>query len=290
MVSTEQANIARITHTSFGDTNPFDIIFHGLKEENTVATRAFLYHFKNVDVFELDYKNGHERIIYGELFKAKLSSSHDVLNKKTLDYKPEVIDEKFSSSRFTIFRDLSIVFTSNARLDSDLFKSIFRQLYQINTEELFSQIEIHYRKEDFDIFEKIKLFARLIKVELINIRKSNPSPRPTFKKIEAFLEREKTDVFSGKFESESKEGLARDIESHIMSGISIADSAYGDSIIMGQNPNGGIEKIRLSDNRINKRIQKIPYDKKIVFIGLILEKFYEYLSLDEDLIDDKGDK
>lgn len=128
MVSTEQANIARITHTSFGDKNPFDIIFHSLKGEKTIATRAFLYHFKNVDVFELDYKNRHERIIYGELFKAKLSSSHEVLNKKTLDYKSEVIDEKFSSSRFTIFRDLSIVFTSNIRLDSDLFKSIFRQL------------------------------------------------------------------------------------------------------------------------------------------------------------------
>lgn len=126
MVSTEQANVARITHTSFGDNNPFDIIFQGLKGEKTVITKAFLYHFKNIEIFEADYKNRHERIIYGELFKAKLSSSHDVLDKKTLNYKPEVIDEKFSSSRFTIFRDLSIIFTSNARLDSDLFKNIFK--------------------------------------------------------------------------------------------------------------------------------------------------------------------
>lgn len=290
MVSTEQANIGRITHTSFGDKNSFNIIFNSLKGEKTVTTRSFLYHFRNVEIFELDYLNRHERIIYGELFKAKLASSHDVLNKKTLDYNLAVIDEKFSSSRFTIFKDLSIIFTSNARLDSELFKIIFKELYKKNITEFPSQIEIHYRKEDFDIFEKIKLFARLIKVELINIRKSNPSPRPTFKKIEAFLEREKTDVFSGKFESESKEGLARDLESHIMSGISIADSAYGDSIIMGQNPNGDIERIRLRDNRISKRIQKIPYEKKIVFIRLVLEKFYEYLSLDEDLIDDEGDK
>lgn len=161
MVSTEQANLARITHTSFGDKNPFKIIFESLKGTKPVTTKAFLYHLKNVDVFELDYNNKMERIIYGELFKAKLSSSHDVLNKVTLDYKSEVIDEKFSSSRFTIFRDLSIVFTSNARLDSDTFRMIFKQLYQKNADELFSQIDIHYRKEDFDIFEKIKLFARL---------------------------------------------------------------------------------------------------------------------------------
>jgi hypothetical protein len=131
------------------------------------------------------------------------------------------------------------------------------------------------------------LFTRLIKVELINIRKSNPSPRPTFEKIEAFLEREKTDVYSGKFESEKTEGLARDFESHIMSGISIANSAYGDSIILGENQGGGIEKIRLSDKRISKRIQKIAYEKKTEFIRLILSKFYKYLSLNEDLINDK---
>jgi hypothetical protein len=289
MVSTEQANIARITHTSFGDQNPFDIIFRGLVGDGTVTTRSFLYHLKNVEIFELDIYNRHERVIYGELFKAKLSSSHDVLDINTLNYNHAVIDEKFSSSRFTIFRDLSIVYTSNARLDSDLFKSIFKQLYRENAEELFSQIEIHYRKEDFDIFEKIRLFASLIQVELINIRKSNPSPKPTFAKIEAFLEREKTDVYSGKFVSEKPEGLARDLDSHIMSGISIADSAYGDSIILGQNPDGGVEKIRLSDNRISKRIQKVPYENKIEFVRLISSKFYRYLSLDEDLVDDKGD-
>lgn len=286
MVSTEQANLARITHKSFDNKNPFDIIFQSLKGTTVVTTRAFLYHLKNVDVFELDYNNRNEKIIYGELFKAKLSSAHEVLDKETLDYKPEVMDEKFSSSRFTIFRDLSIVFTSNARLDSELFRIIFKQLYQKNANELFSQIEIHYRKEDFDIFEKIESFARLIKVELINIRKSNPSPRPTFKKIEAFLDREKTDVFSGKFESEKKEGLARDLDCHIMSGISIANSAYGDSIILGENPNGGIEKIRLSDKRISKRIPKIPYDKKTEFIRLVLEKFYKHLSLNGELINE----
>ncbi len=54
MVSTEQANLARITHTSFGGKNPFDMIFQGLKGENTVTTRSFLYHLKNVDIIELD--------------------------------------------------------------------------------------------------------------------------------------------------------------------------------------------------------------------------------------------
>jgi hypothetical protein len=130
MVTTEQANIARITHTSFGDKNSFNIIFNGLKGEKPVTTRSFLYHLKNVEIFELDYYNQHERIIYGELYKAKLSSSHDVLDKTTLDYNLAVIDEKFASSRFTIFRDLSIIFTSNARLDSDLFKIIFKELYK----------------------------------------------------------------------------------------------------------------------------------------------------------------
>ncbi len=286
MVSTEQANLARITHKSFGKQNPFELIFKGLKGVNIATTRSFLYHLKNVEILELKYNGKNEKIIYGELFKAKLSSQHEILDKETLDYKSEIIDEKFSSSRFAVFADLSIVFTSNARLDSDQFIIMFKKLYHNNADELFSQIELHYRKEDFDIFEKIRSFARLIKVELINIRKSNPSPRPTFKKIEEFLAREKTDIYYGNFESEKEEGLARDLESHIMSGISIANSAYGDSIILGENPDGGIEKIRLKDKRITKPIQKISYDNKKEFISSIIEKFYKYLSLNEDLIND----
>jgi len=283
MNQTIQANLGRITHTSFENEKPFNVICRGLKGKTPLSTKSFLYHLKNINRFSVNTNN---KVIYGEMFKSKLSSEHQVLNKTNLTYNPEIIDELFSVSRFVIFEDLSIVFTSSHMLNHENFIDIFEQLYHINSEDLFSHIKIHYRKEDFEIFEKIKSFSRLVTVELINIRKSNPTPRPTFEKIEAFLDREKTDVFTALFKSEKEEGLARDLESHIMSGISIADSAYGDCKLLGQKQNGEFEKINIKDKAIRKRIKQIPIEEQENFVNLIMEVFGKYISSEDDLIHD----
>ena len=208
------------------------------------------------------------------------------LNKKDLTYDSKIIDEFFSMSRFVVFNDLSIVFTRNHLFIDDEFIKIFKKVYGLNADEFASQIDIHYRKEDFDIFDKINSFSRLVEVELMNIRKSNPIPKPTFDKIEALLEKERTDVLNAKFTSEKTEGLARDLESHIMSAISIADSGYGDSIILGQKQNGMFEKIKLRDYIIRKRIEYIPPEEDKKFIHLIIEVFGQYVSSEDDLIHD----
>ena len=121
---------------------------------------------------------------------------------------------------------------------------------------------------------------------MINIRKSNPTPKPTYEKIEALLNREKTDVLNAKLKSEKQDGLARDLNSLIMSAISIADSGYGDSIIVGQNFNNDIEKIKLKDFVIRKGIENIPIEEKQTFINLIITIFRKYISSEDDLIHD----
>ena len=281
MTRTIQVNLGRITHGSFGTSTPFDLIFSGLNGKIALYTNSFLYHIDNINMYHTSYK-----MIYGELYKSKLLAEHQVLDKRDLTYDSEIIDELYTISRFVIFADLSIVFTSSHMLKDDSFIDIFEKLYHKNAEEAFSTIKIHYRKKEFEIFDIIKSFSRLDTVKLINIRKSNPTPRPTFEKIEAFLEREKTDVLNAKFKSEKEEGLARDLDSHIMSGISIADSAYGDCIIEGQKPNGDFEIINLKDKVIRKRIEKIPIEDKERFVNLISEKFGKYISSEDDLVHD----
>lgn len=127
-------------------------------------------------------------------------------------------------------------------------------------------------------------FSKLVEVTLTNIRKSNPTPRPTFKKIEDLLNNEKTDVLNATFKSEKTEGLSRELDSLIMSGISIADSGYGDSLIIGQNPNGHFEKIKLKDNVIRNGIHE-PGNKQ-EFVRLIIEIYKKYISLEDDLVYD----
>jgi hypothetical protein len=280
MGKTVQTNLGRLTHSSFGKENPFDVIYNSLIGEKVLSTNYFLYHFKNVQIFESDQK-----VIYGEIYKSKLSSEHEVLDRRNLTYKPEIIDELFSTNNFVIFTDLSIVFTSSQKFNSDYFIKTFETLYNLNALEAFAHVKIHYRKEDFDIFKKIRMFSRLIEVSLIDIRKSNPTPKPTVKKIEDLLKREQIDILNANFRSETNAGLARDLESLIMSGISIADDGYGDSKITGQNPDGTIEKIKLKDKVIRKRIEKI--EAREGFVRLVIEVYSKYISQEEDLTYDK---
>jgi hypothetical protein len=283
MGKTVQVNLAKITHKSFGKENPLDVIYDGLKGNVVVSSRSFLYHFKHVELLSVP----ETRFIYGELYKSKLSSKHDVLtDKETLTYDPEIIDELFAISKFIIFSDLSIAFTSSHRIDDDSFLKYFKQLYHRNAAELFSKIQIHYQKDDIDIFKKINSFSRLVEVMLINIRKSNPCPKPTFDKIEALLDKEKTDVLTARFKSEKPAGLSRALDSHIMSGISIADSGYGDSIILGQNVDGNFEKIRLKDRAIKKRIDELATEEKTFFARILLKIFAKYIHSEDDLVND----
>jgi hypothetical protein len=279
MNQTIQTSLARIAHKSFTIGKPFEVISAGLNGKKAVSTNYFLYHFRNVEIFDLS-----EKVIYGELYKSKLSSEHEVLDTVNLTYQPAILDELYSMNKFVIFTDLSIVFTSRSKFKDDEFIHYFEKLYHLNSVELFSQIKINYRREDFDIFEKIMRFSRLIEVTLTNIRKSNPTPRPTFKKIEALLEKERTDVLNATFKSEKAEGLSRELDGLIMSGVSIADSGYGDSLIIGQNPNGHFEKIKLKDNVIRNGIQD-PGSKQD-FVRLIIEIYKKYISSEEDLVYD----
>lgn len=283
MGKTIQVNLGKITHKFFGQDKPFDIIYAGLKGNLVISSKLFLYHFNNVDLLKVSDSH----VMYEQLYKSKLSSKHDVLvDKETLTYDPEIIDELFAISEFFIYSDLSIVFTSSHKIDDDIFIKYFKELYHHNANELFSNIEIHYQKDDFDIFEKIKSFSRLVEVKLINVRKSNPFPKPTFKKIEALLDKEKTDVLTAKFISEKSTGLARDLDSHIMSGISIADSGYGDSIILGQNADGNFEKINLKDRAIRKRIDETATKDKTQFATLVYKMFGKYIFSEDELADD----
>lgn len=283
MGKTIQVNLGKITHKSFGKEKPLDVIYGGLKGNVVVSSKSYLYHFKKVDLFEINQSCA----IYGELYKSKLSSKHEVLtNKETLTYDPEIIDELFAVSKFVIFMDLSIAFTSNHKMNDATFMDYFKKVYHVNANEFGSKIEIHYQKDDFDIFEKINSFSRLVEVYLINIRKSNPCPKPTFEKIEALLDKEKTDVLTAKFKSEKQTGLSRDLDSHIMSGISIADSGYGDSVILGQNPDGNFEKINLRDKALRKRIDETVTDEKKQFALVLLSVFKKYIFSEDELIND----
>lgn len=271
-ITTELIKMGRIIINYWEKINFEDFIVKTLLGKKTYTSRKYLYHFKNAKLIN--------KGIYGEIYKARLKGLHDQLvSENELEYRPIQLDELEEYCRFCIFSDHTIAMTSKARFNSDEFIKIFAQLSALNSPKL-AQIEIKYRRDDYDVFSIIDSFNKMIAVEIKKLRKSNPSPKPTFEKIEAFLKKEQTDEYSAEFKSDeaSDVGLSRRHDSHIMSAISLSDAGYGESRIVGIK-DGELIIINTKDKVIQGFIDKANKDDSGRFFDAILSKFGKHINL-----------
>lgn len=276
-MQTETIKLGRIV-INYWEKKPFNDLLKSVFSNNRPYTsKSYFYHFHETELIDGCY--------YGEINKTRLQKFHkELTSKESFQYQDIELDELHEFARFVIFSDHSIAITSKAKFNSDEFIKIFKELFALNCED-FAQFSINYRRNDEDIFSIINGFWKLIEVKIKNLHKSNPSPKPTFEKIETFLKEEKTDEYSATFLSNrnSEAGLTRDYNSHIMSGISLTDAGYGGSIIKGLQKTKSVEDIEIiiintKDRIIQSRIAKVERESKIEFINLILKKFSEYIE------------
>ena len=276
-MQTETIKLGRIVINYWGK-KPFNYLLKSVFSNNRPYTsKSYFYHFHETELIEGCY--------YGEINKTKLQTFHtELTSKESFQYKDIELDELHEYARFVIFSDHSIAITSKAKFNSDDFIKIFKELFALNCDG-YAQISMNYRRNDEDIFLIINGFWKLIEVKIKNLHKSNPSPKPTFEKIEKFLKEEKTDEYSATFLSDrnSETGLTRDYNSHIMSGISLTDAGYGESIIKGLQKPKSVEDIEIiiintNDRIIQSIIAKVKRESKIEFINLVLKKFSEYIE------------
>lgn len=274
-MQTETVKLARIVINYWGEKSFNELLKSVFINKKPYTSKSYFYHFINTELIDGCY--------YGEINKTKLQKFHkELTSKQLLEYKDIELDELHESARFVIFSDHSIAITSKAKLNSDEFIKIFKELFTFNCDE-FAQVSINYRRSDYDIFSIINGFRRLIEVKVKKLRKSNPNPKPTFEKIEEFLRKEKTDEYSATFlsDEQSETGLTRDYDSHIMSAISLTDEGYGEeSIIKGLTKDNEIVVFNTNDKIIQSRISKV--ESKIEFINLILDKFSEFIKHEKE--------
>lgn len=274
-METETVRLGRIVINYWGNKSFNDLLNLVFLGKKAYTAKSYFYHFNNTELINGCY--------YGEINKTKLKKFHkELVSKESLEYQDTELDELHEYTRFVIFSDHSIVITSKAKFNSDEFINVFKELFILNCEE-FAQVSINYRRNDLDIFSIINGFWKLIEVKIKKLRKSNPSPKPTFEKIEKFLKEEKTDEYFATFLSNnhSETGLTRDYNSHIMSAISLTDDGYGESIIKGLQKAKGrkdseIVVINTKDRIIQSRILKT--ENKVEFINLVSNKFSEFIK------------
>jgi len=269
-IRSEVIKLGRIIIGYQGSLDFSELFLKTFSGNRTYTSRSYLYHFANGELVD--------EIIYGEIYKAKLRGLHNELIPDKLQYKSIQLNELYEYNRFCIFPDHTIAMCEKSKFTSDDFSKVFRKLFTRNCPD-FAQIGLNYRRNDYDIFEIINGFDKMISVEVKHLKKSNPSPKPTFEKIENFLKKEQTDDFSAEFlsNSNSTDGLSRDMESHIMSAISLSDGGYGESKIVGLKEDARIV-INTSDKIIQDTIEKTKHENSEGFISDIVRKFGKYIN------------
>ena len=274
IIKYETVKLAEIVIQYWGETNFEDLFFQAISGKHKTSTSAYLYHFSNSHMISKD-------VIYGEINKVKYNTRHsELVNEDKLEYKETELTELFEFCRFCIFPNHTMVISSKSKFDSDEFLKTFLDLFRKNCSELISRLELHYIRDEEDIFKIIKGFKRMTYVKIHEIRKSNPDPRPTFEKIEKFLDDENTDVYSAEFKSESDIGLNRSLSSHIMSAISLAGAGYGECKFLGLKENGESISIDTRENIIQARIVRVDQDKPVEFIKIVVKRFPKYIKVE----------
>ncbi|MCK9442106.1 MAG: hypothetical protein M0Q13_11875 [Methanothrix sp.] len=134
-----------------------------LSGSRTYTSRSYLYHFANSKLVD---KN-----IYGEIFKAKLHGLHNEFIPDKLQYRSIQLNELYDYNRFCIFPDHTIAICDKSKFTSDDFLKVFQKLFTRNCPE-FAQINLNYRRDDYDIFEIIKGFDKMIDVDIKHLKKS----------------------------------------------------------------------------------------------------------------------
>lgn len=267
----ETIRLARASVNFWNKVDFKEIMLKTLIGKKAYISRTYFYHFNDSSLVG--------DVIYGEIYKARLRGHHnELISPENFEYRQIQMNELHETSKYCIFPDHTIAISSRSKFKSDEFIDIFKKLFNLNCPE-FAQIEINYRKDDYDIFNIINSFDKMIEVDIKKLRKSNPDPKPSFDPIETFLKEERTDEYSADFvaNQESPKGLNRDYSSHIMSAISLTDAGYGQSWITGIK-NGAKIIIRSIDKIIEGTIDRIEEPDPSRFINAIVEKLYVFSS------------
>lgn len=271
-MGTEELKLCKVRIISYEEKS-FEVMMEQVftSDINYISGKSTFF-FKNY------FKDSND-LIYGEAHKFKL-------NKIDIDLSDDMASEVENRHnpleaivRFIIFSNHTIVISSKQKFNSDMFIKMFDYIFSSLYPKYEAEASISYMKEDDDIFSIIRNFKRLVEVEVKGLKKSNPSPKPTFKEIEDFMKKVSTDVYSMKMVSYDKQGLDRSDDGHTMSAISLSNSGYADKCeFIGEEVSGDFKRINIKDLIIGKRVEKVPDEDREGFINSVVKAFHKYVQ------------
>jgi len=209
------------------------------------------------DISEIDSKLG--TFIHGYLVKYSNNFKEEIANPETHSIEEQQIKNYvIAKCRFFLHIDSGLIsyHPVGTIISKETFKKRFCELFEHSLENMFVSAEIQSIDEEEKIFEAIRKFKKIIKLQ-IYLHPSNPSNRERWKKTDERLKELGVAKYKEHYEADESDGNLNIIDDEdIYSKITMADDGYGQASVTGD-LEGERKTIKTGDNPV---IAKAPSD------------------------------
>jgi len=221
----------------------------GLNTEKFIENYGYLWGF--CDIGEAKTKYGD--FLYGFLVKYKSEKEEEIILPESHLLSEERAKNRVEAKARFILHVKSGLITYHpvgGQIEKDIFCDRFVDIFQAAYENMFVNVEIQTIEEQYKIFEAIKNFKYISKVD-IYLHPSNPSNAERWKRIDERLKKLEVTGYRENYENKQKEKSLKIIEDDdITSKITMADDGYGEAAITGLYGDD-VKTISTKDNPVN---------------------------------------
>jgi hypothetical protein len=202
------------------------------------------------DINEIENSEG--IFINGYLVKYKNEFTEEVANEDTHKIQDQAIENFIvAKSRFFLHikSGMIIYHPAGKKIQQFIFRERFAKLLEYSLDNMFIDAEIQSIEDNYKIFEEIKKFEKIKKVN-IYLHPSNPSTRHIWRRTDERMKKLNAGSYSEHYEADALKGdLNIKSDKDIHSKITMADDGYGKAEVIGV-MDGDSKTISTSDNPV----------------------------------------
>ncbi|MGK9477904.1 hypothetical protein [Melioribacter sp. OK-6-Me] len=204
------------------------------------------------DIEEIDSEHG--SFIHGYLVKYSPNYNEEVANPETHNLEEQQINNYvLAKSRFFLHINSGLItyHPVGVIISKEIFRKNFCKLFEHSLEGMFVSAEIQSIDEEEKIFEAIKKFKKVLKLQ-IYLHPSNPNNRDIWKRTDDRLKKLGASKYKEYYEAQEDGNLNITDDEEINSKISMADDGYGQAAVTGE-MDGEKKTVKTGDNPVTAK-------------------------------------
>lgn len=228
--------------------NKTNFLFEGLSKGSIANSHGFNYQFFNSKKITLDGSD----YITAQLVKYEPVNQEEVVKEGEIT-ETTLFNSVIAKARFFIDPNSSVIIYSEVRhhISKETFTKIFKELFEKNHDNFFTEISMTHIKEQYSFLERIEKFTAIKKV-IINLVPSNPRFADRWKDIDIRLRSNHISNYK-EIQENKKQGESISIDEQTKDKFLMSEDGYGNISASGIDENGKEKTISTKD--VNKQVK-----------------------------------